>query len=427
MLQIQREIDAKQGKPTDYRKLIEIPPPPQKFYPWKIIRVVPAPCPTSAQNTNILAAGPSHASAPFRDLPVNQPVPSTSRLRMQLAVKVKEEKQAQGTVIAADVQKPYEEPVNTILAKRQNAEDFHLPELNGFLPEASAEEAWTLVDTQPNLALLVDSLRGHYFPKKVQYKKYNFRWSPNFVDQSNFKITPANLLVELNSKTLLKCSRGRLISVVLHSLIHISVYESSCAYTKQIYDHDINFMHILRIFNNRLNLEIGTDHTFLRNEDDLVSFKCNTCVMPHFKSVVKCPEGNIPPVPIAGAHKACPGQFHKVFEASRTINDVVETKYLMHKYVRFPKPIQHGGAGNVNAKPREIVDITDEDDVQGPRIENMVPIIDVEDNTNAPNRKLRNVAKDFDVPNAAFQKCPFCKLALDLFGGLQPHLDLCLG
>lgn len=196
------------------------------------------------------------------------------------------------------------------------------------------------------------------------------------------------------------------------------------------------FSQIKKHFNEILNLEIGTNHSFLRADtDDLESYQCQgQCSKNIFKGIIKChPDSPVPPpILVESTHSKCCGKFHKVFEISRTLNNNIETRYVVHKTHENPTSAEGSAEHHpkVSIKPREIIDMTDDDAdaAAGPKVVATTQVIDLEDdefsdkkkNTRKIVEQLRNQQQnDFDL-------CPFCKKSVVEFGGLRPHLDLCL-
>lgn len=124
--------------------------------------------------------------------------------------------------------------------KRKSPTDYYMPALNNFIKESL--DHWNIINISPAIDKIFYSIRGHFFRHCTGISAYRATWSDSFTDSTNFKIDPEKKSILLNPKTLMKCSRGNLIEVVFHILIHCSVYGSSQARGKEIYDHDANFM-----------------------------------------------------------------------------------------------------------------------------------------------------------------------------------------
>lgn len=323
--------------------------------------------------------------------------------------------------------------VSSLHTKRTSPDEYHIPSLNAFLNLDEAQGDWKVVDVEPYSGLFVP-IRYHYFRDVV---RYNFSWNNEaFIDGNeltNFIINPTTRTVCFNNKTLLKCSRGDLVNTIFHALIHVAVYETSRSSVKVINCHDANFFAIMQHFNEKLDLQIGTSHTFLHSsEEDKEFYQCQGLCAGYFNfiGVIKCPKnGEVPPI-IAKAHRRCKGRFHKVYESFRTINNNPEVSYLVHKNFAdlkaLPPADGHVNHQGTTIKPRELVDIT-EDSEPAPKVVKMTPLINLEDNNQ--QGKIRKIVKFFKeqfFPKDLFERCPFCKRSLLKYGGLRRHLDLCL-
>lgn len=185
-------------------------------------------------------------------------------------------------------------------------------------------------------------------------------------------------------------------------------------------------------------MEIGTNHSFLRADaDDLESYQCQgKCTKNIFRGIIKCRPGSPvpPPIIVDSTHSTCNGKFHKVFEISRGLNNNIETRYVVHKTHENPTSAEQCAENRqkVNTKPREIIDITDDDDANvaaGPKVVTTTQLIDLEDDefSDKKSQNTRKIVEQFkSQPRNVFDYCPFCKKLVEEFGGLGPHLDFCL-
>lgn len=193
----------------------------------------------------------------------------------------------------------------------------------------------------------------------------------------------------------------------------------------------------MKHFNEKLDLEIGTSHTFLRAaNEELDSFQCqNLCSLRQFKGVIRCSADSPIPPPIIAAHhaKICPGKFLRVFEITRTQNNETDTRYVVHKQFENPKPAETSTEHHlkVTTLPREIIDITETDAAaaDGPKVVATTQVIDLDNvEFSAQQKKARKIVTDIKAKKQnTFEVCPFCGEQLEKFGGLRLHLDLCLG
>lgn len=330
--------------------------------------------------------------------------------------------------------------VITSFPKRTSADDYFIPALNAFVNQALVE--WRIISIEPKISMVLHAVRFKYF-RLAKVNAYRISWNDIiFTDATNFTIDPDQRLIQLNRKTMLTCSRGNLLSVLFHALIHCAVYESSAARGRCINTHDSNFNEIMKHFNAKLDLQIGTDHTFLLAAGEDIEMyqcqgKCPKIGGGPFSGIIKCHTNQEAPPPIitTSNHQThCGGAFHKVFEITRTVNNNTETHYVIHQKFNDPKTSSIADAhhiSKINIKPREFVDMTEDDgDGAAPKVVAMNKVIDLEDEEFAENRKktVRKVVEIFrQQQQTMFDTCPFCEVAFEPFGGFRPHLDLCLG
>lgn len=200
------------------------------------------------------------------------------------------------------------------------------------------------------------------------------------------------------------------------------VFENTASNTKRIDSHNSNFMRILKFFNEKLDLEIGTDHAFLRNDEDKPLFKCTGCPSQPFNGVIQCYGDRLP-------RHLCAGNLHKIFEATRVINNNTKTLFLMHNRYENPQPLREdkGAHFAANLQPREFVDITDENE-DGPKVQALAQVIDITGQEQGNWTEAIKVVSAIQLfPNFYFEFCPICNTYLDKCGALREHLDVCFG
>lgn len=335
------------------------------------------------------------------------------------------------------------EQIITLLPKRTSQTDFHVHTFNSFLNLEESLDQWKILpQTDPNLLAVFKSLRSRFFRSISKLNNYNIAWDDGttLVDLTNFSITiDPNRQILLNRNTLLNCTRANLLSVLFHALIHCSVYESSHARNKDIYAHDANFTEITKFFNNKLDLQIGTDHTFIRGAaENLGSYQCQgkCATRSSFHGIIMVKNhAALPTILSTSSHQqTCGGKFHKVFEISRlNANNNIETRQIVHKIFSDPKIASKTTDAHTAAmsKPRELVDITDDDETHSPKVVAMTTVIDLDDEEFSEHKKkgTRKIVETFKaISDRDFETCPICQTSLNNFGGsLRLHIDLCLG
>lgn len=208
----------------------------QKKYPWQIQRLATLPTSASLPSTSGSCLAP-----PDNDL---HRIANSSRLikkekSQSNHLKLAAQQHLNHTATSKTAANVQQQQVIAVDVKRTSPSDFHMPALNCFIKESLAD--WTVVSVEPFVEKLSHDLRYHYLPHSS--KPYDITWDATaFTDSTNFIIDIADRSVALNPKTLLNCSRGNLISVLLHIMIHFVVYDSSKARGRLITDHDTNFM-----------------------------------------------------------------------------------------------------------------------------------------------------------------------------------------
>jgi hypothetical protein len=324
----------------------------------------------------------------------------------------------------------------SLLPKRTSSDEFHVQNLSAFINLGASLDQWKILpQIEPNLGVLFRSIILRFFQNAPKMNHYQVLWNEDaFTDLTNFSIvTVPDRRILLNRKTMLNCSRANLLSVLFHALIHCSVFESSCARNKDIYEHDANFTEIMKFFNEKLDLQIGTDHTFLLgSSENLVSYQCQgKCAnIAPFYGIIKSPaQEALPSILSTSSHQVtCGGKFHKVFEISRTINNNVEVHQIVHKVYDNPKVVNMAEHASLTQNPRELVDITD--DNEGPKVVEFKRVIDLDDEEFSDTKKKvtrKIVEKIKGIPDRSFETCPICHSSLITFDNLRQHLGLCLG
>lgn len=317
--------------------------------------------------------------------------------------------------------------------KRLSPEDFYITSLNSYVDLSKPEGDWKFVVIEPNLESVFVTIRKHFFRYVPGVSTFSAIWSDTIADQTNFTINLTNRTADFNRKTLVHCPRGNLVSVIFHALIHISVHITSKASGRRIDKHDMNFREIMKHFNEKLDLGIGTDHRFIRATDELEDYQCQRCCelpqLSPFLGVVKCPVNQSIPKIVIEKHKNCDGIFHKVFKVTRQLNNNIENRHIVHKKFNNPNVAQQGdGHHQTNIQPREIVDIT-EDDETATRVVQLTQVIDLQDDEfDVRSERVRKVVELIKTQvQVSLKTCLFCQSKLDLYGGFRRHLDLCLG
>ncbi|CRL05558.1 CLUMA_CG018181, isoform A [Clunio marinus] len=317
--------------------------------------------------------------------------------------------------------------------KRTSPEEYYLPSLKTFINLNNSQE-WKEISIEPNVSFIFSRLRSKFFCNVRKVRAYTISWSESpFSDSSNFTINPNNRTIQLNRDTLLICDRIHFISVLFHILIHCSVYETSQSSTRRIYNHDSNYLAIMKFFNENLELEIGTNHTFIRSvenktdryhcigeccsSDRSFSFILNYCLNQQIYTI-----GEI----IAENHKKlCSGRFHKIFEAVRVYNNVKEIKYVINRHYEDPKV---NGSNVVvpehNSHAIAHFDLTNEE--HSHNVKSLVQVIDLDDeeftSPHCPPRKIVEVIKN----NFNAEACPICESSFMLIKFIK-HINFCTG
>lgn len=171
-------------------------------------------------------------------------------------------------------------------------------------------------------------------------------------------------------------------------------------------------MAILRFFNEVLDLEIGSNHSFVRSEAAKPFYKFTGGVTPGFgvfKGVVRCNEVDLPG-----------GQFHKVFELTRSER---EKKFFIN--ITVPRPECDENASRYpESQPLELIDLSE----GAVRVEVLTTIVDVDTEFDENPRQVRKVVSSVVTqPAINFGTCVICGERLAVQGEMRVHLDICLG
>jgi predicted SprT family Zn-dependent metalloprotease len=305
----------------------------------------------------------------------------------------------------------------------QSEGDFYLPFLDRYINLDAEPCEWKIVSIKPDLKEILPKLSRIYFANFRSLSRYKAQWSDAFDDAVNFKIDPIRGKILLNSCTLLKCSRGGFIGVLLHVLIHCAVYDTSNSPTTQIDDHDEKFTEIMDYLNEHLNLNINTKHRFQPPADEIEFYQCEgRCASTNpFKSISRHPlefdkfKRRLMRDPYFDHEhydfdlqifdyvhsKSCDGILRQVFLAQRNTYQKKEEIYLINtEFDGFQKK---------------------NNDLEGHK--KIIDPIDIQEHENA----LKSFFFHPVIDLYDFQRCPFCKLRLDKFSSFDNHLNLCFG
>lgn len=193
------------------------------------------------------------------------------------------------------------------------------------------------------------------------------------------------------------------------------VVDSEQTIGKEIFEHDVNFLEILKFFNQQLDLNIGIHHTFLISETAMSQFKTLNigADIGLFRGIIRFDEATLP----------CDGRrFRRAYVATRpgqeihVVNrkcDIINTNHKQNK-------IKQAAA---YLSVREILDITGD---AGTSEIKVIETIDIEQPNSS--RKSRQIVKILQKKKKeSFERCLFCNQRLSRPGSIRNHLDLCSG
>jgi predicted SprT family Zn-dependent metalloprotease len=364
---------------------------------------------------------PSQIAAFFNRFPVAPP--STSILAVpQTKIKVEPGLNSDPVVMRGDV------GVANVSDKRTSPEDYFVPSLSGFV-QLGPEQVWKKIETKPLVQHILYLIKDKFFRGVVGIGHPNVFWSNDFTDLTNFRIVDKQIY--LNEKVLLKRSRGDLFSVLFHAMIHISCFVTSQRREKCIDEHDVNFQEIKNFFNEHLDLNIGTHHSFLQNMSPESVYSCQgTCSKNAFRGIFRSfgPEDQVFLNFVREHNVVCTGTLQKVYTAQKTVDkqlkevSIIPTDATIREVQR---PSTAGVSTHQVANPQAIVDITDEN-MEGPaNVVNLLETIDVDEPGVRSHRVLRKVIamiKESSIRNLG--SCPVCSNVLRETG-LRAHLEVC--
>lgn len=129
---------------------------------------------------------------------------------------------AKPSTSAAVLQEDKGRTCKSLIRRQISGIDFYVEALNGYISSDKLNANWETVEACANVQELLRIVRSRFFSAVPKISRYFAVWS-SFVDPFSFKVDFKYASIMLNSKTLQTCSRGRLLSAVIHALIHCSV------------------------------------------------------------------------------------------------------------------------------------------------------------------------------------------------------------
>lgn len=240
-------------------------------------------------------------------------------------------------------------------SQKSNKDEYFVPKLNAWIDLNCASSDWSEVNVKKcNVQFLFDKIKNFYFGPWLKDMQCNVQWDLNAIDDgNNYKFSGPNdgILISISAITR---PRVQLVSVLLHTLIHLYLRKVSKESIK-LEQHGLQFRQIMKFFNERIDTKITTGHNFLFSEEDARYpeqwWQCTGICVNYFPffGVIRC--SSMPNEAMSfwsSHHDKCGGTFFKIFEARRKQPDQTIDK----KYIRNVNYMNPQSASNTNDKER---------------------------------------------------------------------------
>ncbi|CRK91832.1 CLUMA_CG005454, isoform A [Clunio marinus] len=325
-----------------------------------------------------------------------------------------------------------------IRSEKGSPDDYFMPIINTYI-DIDNKPDWSLVNIEADIQIIFNKLKKHYMEKWLKNANWTVKWKTSELPScgSFYLISEVyrGLLVE---HTALVRPRIQLISLLFHFLIHLYLKAVSNG-SISLYDHDENFLQIMRFLNNKIGTQITACHNFQSSPDEenypTQWFKCvGTCenYAPFYGVIRSTSMPNSSHSYLETHETKCGGQFFKLFEISRINQKTkqVEKKYLRNVHYMFPKPrppLKNNSRNHLKTsiQVREVIDITNDN---GPKVENLCEVVNIddEDDEDKSATTTTKYAQDFINHSIVFSMCPICQCVIGT-SKLAKHFDACTG
>lgn len=338
--------------------------------------------------------------------------------------------------------------------QRTNPNEYFVPSIKTWI-ELGGGSDWTQVKMDRcNIQMVFDKLKEVFFGNFLKNVKCTVKWDDVGLIGNNDSY---KIFDELNGyevcvalKTLLR-PRIQLISLLLHILIHMHITTISRKKIK-IDHHGPEFRKLMHFFNERLETNIMTGHSFFYTPEEAFYpnqwWQCTgICLNYHpFMGIIRC--ATMPNEHMSfwtRHHSKCGGSFFKIFEGQRHLADgTTETIYIRN--LKYMNPRGKNESEQIVAKMqtakaakscqiRATIDLTEE----VPKEENLCAVINLDesefiiDDSDEENDNWVDTCKCAEVIQKchnAMDKCFLCTdVVLEVIGEpkLALHLDTCTG
>jgi predicted SprT family Zn-dependent metalloprotease len=294
----------------------------------------------------------------------------------------------------------------------------------------------------PDIQLIYDKINDNLYNSELPSMTVMWTEQDVIVGDQNFKISMSDHRIILNESTLLLRPRIDLFSVLLHITIHLYLHQQSFG-EHNFHEHDSNFQKIMKHFNQIFRCQISCSHKFSCTGSEYKKqwYHCSGICQnyPPFRGIYRSATG--PPSSQnsywADHENYCGGSFFKLFEIYRNGLDGTERKYVKNAKYMNPKSLAAPTRIKTEFSPRELVDLTlDDDDQRGAQVIQLTDIIDLdlndtpdleaEETVDIANRFISNFNLKHSSVSNGITFCPICQNRV-FQENFVLHLDGCKG
>lgn len=298
-----------------------------------------------------------------------------------------------------------------------------------------------MINVLPDIQLIYNKINECFYNSALPTWTWMWSEQKEILGENNFKIILSRNEVVLNQKNLLLRPRIDLFSVLIHITIHLYLHKYTSG-NHGIEEHDGNFRSMMSHFNRVYRCQINQQHKFIHSGFEYKKqwYHCTgicTNYLP-FRGIYRSATG--PPSTLntywADHESYCGGSFFKLFEIYRNgVDGETERKYVKNSKYMNPKPLAPLRI-KTEVSPRELVDLTQDDDAGPGKIISLTDIIDLNEtcefeldevqDTSIAKTFISNFQKKHSTASSGIVMCPICQIRI-FQENFVCHLDGCKG
>lgn len=282
-------------------------------------------------------------------------------------------------------------------------------------------------------------MKDHYFGQMLKDTEYNVSWDLYGIikGDKNYDIIdtfPHEIIVATSA---FLRPRIQFVSLLFHILIHI--YLKKVSSSIRFDQHTPEFRAIMSFFNEKIETNISTSHTFLFNENEIKYpnewWQCTgiCCQFQPFHGVIR--STSVPSEIMSfwsSHHNKCGGSFFKIFEGKREKSDGnIEKKFFrnikyMNPKTKYDKGSKLKATKKIPSLPvRAHIDLTEEENME----KNMCDVINLDESEYVDKNEVQEYKHASKIITHCKDLMKICFLCKRLVGELriQSHLDSCTG